>query len=930
MPQFHNPSLVSNLEPFFLRRGERVDSEAIEFEDVKIVSPAGGSVTVVYEKFGHSLSGSISIDSDGKLDISTPANDVQISPGSGSVVAGAADVSLGTREQRFLTTELVDIKAGIMVPVDTMSALPGSLVVAQSVTYLIHEVREYEIVIQVADAVLGAAAGSEGNFIRMEYGGDVEWMEILEHSDADPGLIYKAVDGGYEYEVTRDLAGVDPKYWREGDAVVNTGEAGDGFIEVHARGNLDGDDGPSVRVYQRPAAATYDQYPVHALLGNLIGAYGYVADTFGVGAGKETSDHIVIDPTNGIRFRDGANNVLAQLTSAEWTLGLSTDDHITIDATDGIRFLDGSGNVHAQLNAAVWTIGRPSLGGHITISSGELVLKKGLVETIVLEADGDVFIGSDLSAPATTFLSIFANAQTYNTESMSAGDLLIGDNSAGKSNVLYDHSAGRMIFRGEKTQNIYIDTDGSLVAGSVVIDSTGITADADDEVRFQISGTTVGVIGGNATGHAPQPGVKIITDGAFGSSFEVIVEENGSEVGAVVASSVGGDLYFFIDQGSTEVFGISSACNILLPTNVVSEVSGQVSLSVEAASGQSVNIFEIRADGGTDLVTVSKDGALYIDNSVDASVPLRVDASGSQSANVVEIRNSGGTAISAFTSNGLLSIDSGTAAAVALAVEGAAAQSANIAEIRVTGGTAISQFNSNGLLYIDSGTAAAVALRVDAAGSQSVNIVEVRTSAGTAISAFDANGLLSVDSGASGSVAFSVEGAGLQSVNIAEIRVSGGTAISQFTQNGLLYIDSGTAAAVALRVDAAGSQSANIFEIRTSGGTNLMAMGAGGSWYMPPMTSITSAASPYTPTASDFVVLCNTGGGSITIALPAASGQTGRVLVFKKTSASNTLTLDPNSTELIEGAGTFAWTQNLRVYMIMCDGSAWYIVSCKL
>jgi len=94
-----------------------------------------------------------------------------------------------------------------------------------------------------------------------------------------------------------------------------------------------------------------------------------------------------------------------------------------------------------------------------------------------LQADGDVFIGTDVSAAATTHLAIFTNAQTYNGESVSAGDMLIGDNTAAKANIFWDLSAGQLKFRGGTTVQAYVDTDGSITwgAGAGVLSATGAT-----------------------------------------------------------------------------------------------------------------------------------------------------------------------------------------------------------------------------------------------------------------------------------------------------------------------------------------------------------------------------------------------------------------------------------------------------------------------
>ncbi|MDD1679721.1 MAG: hypothetical protein LUO93_11135, partial [Methanomicrobiales archaeon] len=92
----------------------------------------------------------------------------------------------------------------------------------------------------------------------------------------------------------------------------------------------------------------------------------------------------------------------------------------------------------------------------VTISGGSLRITSGGALKIDLQTDGDAFFGSDLAAAGTTAFSVFSNAQTYNGESMGAGDMLLGDNSSGKPNVLWDVSAGKLFVR-----------TGTTVAGEI-------------------------------------------------------------------------------------------------------------------------------------------------------------------------------------------------------------------------------------------------------------------------------------------------------------------------------------------------------------------------------------------------------------------------------------------------------------------------------
>lgn len=125
--------------------------------------------------------------------------------------------------------------------------------------------------------------------------------------------------------------------------------------------------------------------------------------------------------------------------------------------------------------AGVVKIG-PDGTGNVVINTNGIKLNYGTTNKIWLQTDGDVFIGTNTAAAATTYLSIFSGAQTYNSESVEAGDMLIGDNSSSKANIFWDKSAGQLLFRGGTTPQVYIDTTGALSAGGgkIVLDGTGM------------------------------------------------------------------------------------------------------------------------------------------------------------------------------------------------------------------------------------------------------------------------------------------------------------------------------------------------------------------------------------------------------------------------------------------------------------------------
>jgi hypothetical protein len=90
---------------------------------------------------------------------------------------------------------------------------------------------------------------------------------------------------------------------------------------------------------------------------------------------------------------------------------------------------------------------------------------------------------------------------------------------------------------------------------------------------------------------------------------------------------------------------------------------------------------------------------------------------------------------------------------------------------------------------------------------------------------------------------------------------------------------------------------------------------------------ITTKTANYTATANDFTIIVDATAGAVTITLPAASSNAGRIYNIKKIDASaNSVTIDPNGAELIDGAATFGNTTQYRNFQIQCDGTGWHVL----
>ena len=109
----------------------------------------------------------------------------------------------------------------------------------------------------------------------------------------------------------------------------------------------------------------------------------------------------------------------------------------------------------------------------------------------------------------------------------------------------------------------------------------------------------------------------------------------------------------------------------------------------------------------------------------------------------------------------------------------------------------------------------------------------------------------------------------------------------------------------------------------TSGNWEAQVASGGGFTY----TAITSASSPVSGAASTHYS-ADTSGGVITINLPALSGVTaGTEIRVKLKTAGNTLTLDGNSAETIDGSTTYTLTVQNQAVTLVSDGSSnWEVI----
>lgn len=86
-----------------------------------------------------------------------------------------------------------------------------------------------------------------------------------------------------------------------------------------------------------------------------------------------------------------------------------------------------------------------------------------------------------------------------------------------------------------------------------------------------------------------------------------------------------------------------------------------------------------------------------------------------------------------------------------------------------------------------------------------------------------------------------------------------------------------------------------------------------------------SASTTLAPSTPFTTVLVDTSAGNVTLTLPPAADVAGYTLKIKKMTAANTLTIDGNGAETIDGAATLAVTVQYESNTLESTGTAWII-----
>lgn len=271
----------------------------------------------------------------------SPTGDLVLDPSGKDVLPGVGyDINLGALSNKYLALHAAELWVETLVAQNTLATIGGRVLVS-STNILALDLAPSNTTITVKYNSLAV-----GDTLYMEANGQVEFMVVtaVVGTAQVPWLLGGTISlmfapaaatyTAYTYSVTRNADGTGANQWYAGDALLNTGQVGDGFIDLYSlRGVKSGTEiGPSIVGNVRTSTA-YNGWAPRWAIGNLNGLYGYGVTTYGAGFGDASAANLVIDATSGIRIRQGTTTY-AQMAASIFRLGLTSGNRVEWDGTN--------------------------------------------------------------------------------------------------------------------------------------------------------------------------------------------------------------------------------------------------------------------------------------------------------------------------------------------------------------------------------------------------------------------------------------------------------------------------------------------------------------------------------------------------------------------------------------------------------------------
>lgn len=155
-----------------------------------------------------------------------PVGDVIFDPVGDDILPQTGyDLNIGSLQRKYLTLHAAELWVETLVAQNTIATIGGRVLVGPT-TVLEADLSSLSGTITVKHNEM-----TSGDIVYMEADAKVEFMAI---TSAASGT------GPYTYSVTRNLDGTGANFWYAGDAVFNTGQVGDGFIDLYSVNAING------------------------------------------------------------------------------------------------------------------------------------------------------------------------------------------------------------------------------------------------------------------------------------------------------------------------------------------------------------------------------------------------------------------------------------------------------------------------------------------------------------------------------------------------------------------------------------------------------------------------------------------------------------------------------------------------------------------
>lgn len=341
----------------------------------------------------------------------------------------------------------------------------------------------------------------------------------------------------YSHTVTRNLDGTGENTWYAGDALVNLGIAGDGWIDLYATSGIKAGTqvGPTIVGSIRNSTAFNDWNECWAI-GNLQGLYDYTGVAYGAAFGKYAA-------------------------SNSW---------ISVDSTSGVRIMRGTGTPE-QLSQ--WDI------------SGNILIGKSASDNVYITTAGALSI---------------RYGSTKRIELTAAGILYVNDG-GGNAVITLDASTGAEITKKltmpGASSAISIGTTpptSATVGTGIWIDRTGMYGLASNVLQAKFDAVTGTITAGADTILLDQYGIKILVPSSASPSWNKAYRFtlSGSNYGGMAAFYSGSDHYLYVGTLATDAISY-----VQIQSYANSGYAGQIYL--RALSGTTAATFVIDATDST-------------------------------------------------------------------------------------------------------------------------------------------------------------------------------------------------------------------------------------------------------------------------------------------------------------------------------------------